>query len=219
MHSWVHGSDADIGGTSTSNWALGEDGRAKFWGVMRLKVRPEAEGRLRGGYAGIRARVRSDIGLFLFFSQGGRYIRRLLIFIPFFHFILSSFSLLIYFFFVLQSLPTLFGPLSHDLTPYSYLALRLRLGLGIRDAWYINLRTSDMPHTDLWQHRLYFRGDLQSNYGEIRVRISFSSNCPFYQFHFFNHENSTQKKFLDLPKRSHLRISHTPAEASTLKGT
>ena len=53
----MHGSDADIGGTSTSNWVLGEDGRAKFWGVMRLKVRPEAEGRLRGGYAGIRARV------------------------------------------------------------------------------------------------------------------------------------------------------------------
>ena len=57
MRTWVHGSDADIGGTSTSNWALGEDGRAKFWGVMSLKVRREAEGRLRGGYAGIRARV------------------------------------------------------------------------------------------------------------------------------------------------------------------
>lgn len=58
MRTWVHGSDADIGGTSTSNWALGEDGRAKFSGVMRLKVSPEIEGRLRGGYAGIRARVR-----------------------------------------------------------------------------------------------------------------------------------------------------------------
>lgn len=57
VRTWVHGSDADIGGTSTSNWALGEDGRAKFWGVMSLKVRREAEGRLRGGYAGIRARV------------------------------------------------------------------------------------------------------------------------------------------------------------------
>ena len=73
---------------------------------------------------------------------------------------------------VRQSLPTLFGPLSHDLTSYSYLALRLRLGLGIRDAWYVNLRTNDMPPTDLWQHRLYFRGDLQSDYEEIRV-------CPF----------------------------------------
>ena len=87
-------------------------------------------------------------------------------FFSFSHFFVPLFT---YFYFPLQSLPTLFGPLSHDLTPYSYLALRLRLGLGIRDAWYVNLRTTDMPPTDLWQHRLYFRGDLQNNYGEIRV--------------------------------------------------
>ena len=64
VRTWVHGSDADIGGMSTSNWALGEDGRAKFSGVMRLKVKPEIEGRLRGGYAGIRARVRFLHGQF-----------------------------------------------------------------------------------------------------------------------------------------------------------
>ena len=86
-----------------------------------------------------------------------------------FSFLHSFIYLLIFSLSSLQSLPTLFGPLSHDLTPYSYLALRLRLGLGIRDAWYVNLRTTDMPPTDLWQHRLYFRGDLQNNYGEIRV--------------------------------------------------
>ena len=93
MHGWVHGSDADIGGTSTSNWALGEDGRAKFWGVMRLKVRPEAQGRLRGGYAGIRARVCSDIILFSHKSQGGRYVYRLFIIIifHFFHRFCRSF--------------------------------------------------------------------------------------------------------------------------------
>jgi len=28
-----------------------------------------------------------------------------------------------------------------------------------------------MPPTDLWQHRLYFRGGLQSDYGEIRVCV------------------------------------------------
>jgi len=71
VRTWVHGSDADIGGLSTSNWALGEDGRAKFSGVMRLKVRPEAEGRLRGGYAGIRARVRT-----FFFSRAIKLINQ-----------------------------------------------------------------------------------------------------------------------------------------------
>jgi hypothetical protein len=75
----VHGSDADIGGTSTTNWALGEDGRAKFSGVMRLKVRPEAEGRLRGGYAGIRARV--CVSRFIPFTAG--VITYLLLFIYF----------------------------------------------------------------------------------------------------------------------------------------
>ena len=91
--------------------------------------------------------------------------------VPFLRLLHARLKILIFglFSIVLQSLPTLFGPLSHDLTPYSYLVLRLRLGLGIRDAWYVNLRTSDMPPTDLWQHRLYFRGDLQSTYEDIRV--------------------------------------------------
>ena len=147
-----------------------------------------------------------------FFHKGDNIFVVLLFFIFIFSFHFFILFAVYLFFFVPQSLPTLFGPLSHDLTPYSYLALRLRLGLGIRDAWYINLRTTDMPPTDLWQHRLYFRGDLQSNYGEIRVCISLSSSnkCPFFDY-------ETQKR-LGLP-RSHLRISHTPAEASTLKRT
>ena len=51
-----------------------------------------------------------------------------------------------------------------------------------------------MPPTDLWQHRLYFRGDLQSNYGEIRVCVSLSSNkCPF------SPRNSKTSRFAQIP--------------------
>lgn len=63
------GCDADIGGTSTLNFALdtspernmgsGSPSTARFWGDMRLAVRPEFQGRIRGGYAGFRTRVRT----------------------------------------------------------------------------------------------------------------------------------------------------------------
>lgn len=62
------GCDADIGGTSTLDFALdasperntgsGSPATARFWGDMRLAVRPEFQGRIRGGYAGFRTKVR-----------------------------------------------------------------------------------------------------------------------------------------------------------------
>lgn len=62
------GCDADIGGTSTLHFALdaspernsgsGSQATARFWGDMRLAVRPEFQGRIRGGYAGFRTKVR-----------------------------------------------------------------------------------------------------------------------------------------------------------------
>ena len=62
------GCDADIGGTSTLHFALdaspernsgsGSQATARFWGDMRLAVRPELQGRIRGGYAGFRTKVR-----------------------------------------------------------------------------------------------------------------------------------------------------------------
>lgn len=62
------GCDADIGGTSTVNFDLDESpennasidrqATAKFWGHMRLGVRHGLEGKLRGGYAGFRNKVR-----------------------------------------------------------------------------------------------------------------------------------------------------------------
>lgn len=65
------GCDADIGGTSTLNFALDESpGRnqgsgslatARFWGEIRLAVRPEFQGRIRGGYAGFRTKVRIGV--------------------------------------------------------------------------------------------------------------------------------------------------------------
>ena len=56
---FVHGSDADIGGTSTSHFELGPDGKGRFWGDMRLAVKPGMERKIRGGYAGFRTRVRT----------------------------------------------------------------------------------------------------------------------------------------------------------------
>ena len=57
------GCDADIGGTSSINLTLeqsspAEKPFAKFWGDMRLDVHPQLRGRVRGGYAGFRNKVR-----------------------------------------------------------------------------------------------------------------------------------------------------------------
>ncbi|KAG8213051.1 complex I intermediate-associated protein CIA30 [Butyriboletus roseoflavus] len=65
------GCDADIGGTSTLNFALDESPErnkgsgspttACFWGDIRLAVRPEFQGRIRGGYAGFRTKPRPSL--------------------------------------------------------------------------------------------------------------------------------------------------------------
>lgn len=54
----VTGCDADIGGKSSVHLDLGQDGRARFWGDMRLEVPRGKEDTLRSGYAGFRSRVR-----------------------------------------------------------------------------------------------------------------------------------------------------------------
>ena len=65
---YATGCDADIGGTSSvhldldedpaHNTSIGKQATAKFWGDMRLGVKAGLEGKLRGGYAGFRNRVR-----------------------------------------------------------------------------------------------------------------------------------------------------------------
>ncbi|KAF9223453.1 complex I intermediate-associated protein CIA30 [Gyrodon lividus] len=65
------GCDADIGGTSTLNFELDESlernkgsggvATARFWGEMQLAVRPELQGRIRGGYAGFRSKPRPTL--------------------------------------------------------------------------------------------------------------------------------------------------------------
>ncbi|KIJ62751.1 hypothetical protein HYDPIDRAFT_156772 [Hydnomerulius pinastri MD-312] len=65
------GCDADIGGTSTLNLGLdaspernkdsGSAANARFWGEMRLAVKPELQGRIRGGYAGFRSKARNSL--------------------------------------------------------------------------------------------------------------------------------------------------------------
>lgn len=60
LQNYVIGCDADIGGTSTVHLTLDESGpkpTAKFFGEMRLAVRPELKGRVPGGYAGFRSSV------------------------------------------------------------------------------------------------------------------------------------------------------------------
>ncbi len=72
------GCDADVGGTSTVNFALDEStakptnlkkspsphelflnrATGRFWGEMSLSVRSGLEGQIRGGYAGFRSKVR-----------------------------------------------------------------------------------------------------------------------------------------------------------------
>ena len=73
------GCDADIGGTSTVNLTFNsqpshEDSiarlvgsqyksrpTAKFWGEMRLAVRPDLRDEIRGGYAGFRSKARREL--------------------------------------------------------------------------------------------------------------------------------------------------------------
>ncbi|KAJ8589536.1 complex I intermediate-associated protein CIA30 [Rhizopogon salebrosus TDB-379] len=65
------GCDADIGGTSTAHLELdespernkgsGSPATGRFWGEMRLEVRPELQGRIRGGYAGFRSKPRPTL--------------------------------------------------------------------------------------------------------------------------------------------------------------
>ncbi|THH19821.1 hypothetical protein EW146_g1424 [Bondarzewia mesenterica] len=67
---YATGCDADIGGTSSvhldldenpeHNKTIGKPATAKFWGDMRLGVKPGLEGKLRGGYAGFRNKVRTS---------------------------------------------------------------------------------------------------------------------------------------------------------------
>lgn len=60
LKQYALGCDADIGGTSTCNLTMGEDGKARFWGDMRLAVKPGLERKIRGGYAGFRNKVGLD---------------------------------------------------------------------------------------------------------------------------------------------------------------
>lgn len=56
---YATGCDGDIGGLSTCTLDLDESGDARFWGELRLGVKREYEGKVRGGYAGFRNKVRS----------------------------------------------------------------------------------------------------------------------------------------------------------------
>ena len=65
IQQFATGCDADIGGTSTVHFGLDESdtsigGKATgvFWGDMRLGVKADLEGKIRGGYAGFRNKVR-----------------------------------------------------------------------------------------------------------------------------------------------------------------
>ena len=68
INQFATGCDSDNGGLSSVHFDLdtrpevidtiGRTGAARFWGDMRLKVKPGLEGKVRGGWAGFRNKVR-----------------------------------------------------------------------------------------------------------------------------------------------------------------
>ncbi|KAF8519290.1 complex I intermediate-associated protein 30-domain-containing protein [Gautieria morchelliformis] len=61
LSQYAVGCDADIGGTSTCNLTMGEEGKGRFWGDMKLAVKPGLEQKVRGGYAGFRNKTRNTL--------------------------------------------------------------------------------------------------------------------------------------------------------------
>ncbi|KAG1821791.1 complex I intermediate-associated protein CIA30 [Suillus subaureus] len=61
IEQFATGCDADIGGTSARNKGSGSTATSRFWGEMRLDVRQELQGRIRGGYAGFRSKPRPTL--------------------------------------------------------------------------------------------------------------------------------------------------------------
>jgi len=62
IQTFATGCDADVGGNSSVHLDLVQPGKdqapyARFWGDMRLDVKPQVQGRVRGGYAAMRNRV------------------------------------------------------------------------------------------------------------------------------------------------------------------
>jgi len=57
--------------------------------------------------------------------------------------------------------PSLFGNLTDDVSLYEYLALRVRAGGDpkTRNGYFVNIQTDGPVQSDLWQHRLYLRGN------------------------------------------------------------
>jgi NADH dehydrogenase [ubiquinone] 1 alpha subcomplex assembly factor 1 len=143
VRQFATGCDADIGGTSTVHLELnrsakdideiGKEGTGVFWGDMRLGVKAGLEGKVRGGYAGFRNKVRFVFYLsVLVFSEFGNNE---------------------------QKRPMLFGELTEDVSNHRYVALRLRLGgdAATHNSYFCNIQTDSPVTTDLWQHRLYFK--------------------------------------------------------------
>ena len=138
------GCAADVGGTSTVHFDLDESTAtedqskdrlaplrptARFWGTMSLGVRSQYQGKIRGGYAGFRNKVRETLD-----RISGRLTKPN------------------------QPRPTLFGEILDDVSNHAYLALRLRAKghPRTRNSYYVNIQTDGPITTDLWQHRLFF---------------------------------------------------------------
>lgn len=140
IQQYAKGCDEDIGGYSTMNLTLDESGPTpvgKFWGKMKLDVRPELQGKIRVGYAGFRSMVSHVM--------------------PLEHVSVSDDTCHN----AIQHRKTLFGEMMHDLAFHEYLALRVRLRgtPALRNSYFVNIQTDGYVTTDLWQHRLYFKRD------------------------------------------------------------
>ncbi|KAF5392145.1 hypothetical protein D9757_001499 [Collybiopsis confluens] len=140
LRQYATGCDGDIGGNSTVNLSLDESshnariGRpatTKFWGDMRTDVKPQYQGRVRGGYAAFRNKAS----------------------------VVPSNKKPLTYPNIRKPRPTLFGDILDNIEFHEYLALRLRVAGDpiTHNAYFVNLQTNGPITTDVWQHRLFFQ--------------------------------------------------------------
>lgn len=190
LNKYALGVDRDIGGTSSAHLDFVPSssdaninnkndaeplGTVKFWGDMRLAVRNDLRGRIRGGYAGFRSKVYNNS------IPPSPLTSSLLFPLPSLFpsvFLFASSPFLTFFLFD-QNRPTLFSELTDDISNHAYLALRVRVGGHPRthNAYYVNLQTDTPISGELWQHRLYFR-KADGSWEDIFVRTPSPSPLP-----------------------------------------
>lgn len=89
--------------------------------------------------------------------------------------------------------PSLFGNVTDDLSLYKYLCLRVKAGGDpqTRNGYFVNVQTDGPIETDLWQHRLYLRGN--GEWEDVLV-------CRVHDFFRYRYSNTLRKFQVPLHK-------------------